>query len=168
MDTIARALVISIASSKKWLRLNITLLTLFFKSRVTPLTTNSLKKPSHASYYRLEPGRLLAAPCLISSFSISFLDNRNLRYYFNGSAPAPLSVVLMHFKGFPSMLILTRLLSRANLGLRSDKSLFDTLSVFNFLNSVISSGSKTSLLLCRSIIVIFGARSKFSKVSTRL
>lgn len=144
------------------------ILTLFLKSRVTPFMTNSLKKESQASYCWEAPGKLEAKPWVISSLAISFSDSLSLRYCFRGSAPAPLRVVFIHFKGFPSMLMRTRLLSRANLGFKSERSLFDTLRVLSFLSSVTSSGKRFNLLLCRSMIVTLGALSKFSSVSILL
>lgn len=62
---------------------------------------------SHGSYYELDPGMFLITAYFISSFSTSPSSNLILRYLFNCSAPAFLIVDLMHFKGFPSMFILT-------------------------------------------------------------
>ena len=141
---------------------------LFFRSRLTPFTTNSRKKVSHASYYPVAPGRFWSMPCLISSLVISFSLSLVFRYFFSCSAPAPLRLLLMHFRGFPSMLIRTRSGSSDIRGFKSARSLFDIFSVFSFVSSEMASGKLVSLLLWTSMIVRPGARSKLPNSSIPL
>lgn len=141
---------------------------LFWRSKVVPLITNSLRKVSHASYWPVIPGKPWSTPYLMSSFWTSASLSLVFKYFFSYSAPAPRRLLLMHLSGLPSMLMRTRFERSARRGFRSARSLFDTFRVFNCFRSEIMSGRVASLLLWTSSIVRLGARSKFANSSILL
>jgi hypothetical protein len=77
-------------------------------------------------------------------------------------------VDLMPLSGFPSILMRTSYGSMEILGFMSCRSLLETFRVLSCLRSMIDVGNSSSLLLCKSSTVIFGARSRFYIDSRKL
>jgi hypothetical protein len=146
----------------------ISLRPLFLRSRTFP-TRNSRMRISQGSYpWPLAPGMFLMTACFCSSTCTSPSSSRFLRYFFSYSAPAFLIVDLMPLSGFPSILMRTSYDSMDILGLMSCRSLLETFRVFSCLRSIIDVGNSSSLLLCKSNTVMFGARSRFYMDSRKL
>jgi len=77
-------------------------------------------------------------------------------------------VDLIPLSGFPSILMRTNYGSMEILGLMSCRSLLETFRVLSYFRSMIDVGNSSSLLLCKSSTVMFGARSRFYMDSRKL
>lgn len=133
------------------------------KSSVDPFTTNSLSKNSQGSCSStlVAPGIPKTTAYFFSSLYISLSSRRIFKNFLIWMAPAVRMAGLMDRSGLPSILSLTRLSRRDNLGLMSLKLLFEIYNVFRLYSWQTESGRVSSLLFERSNTVTEGALSRF-------